>query len=235
MRFCNKNLHAYSTRRASTRRSMCRLRGGRRISSSSSGSLTSATAGSCSVIRSTMSTHSELSICGTSNTKRQNTGTSSGTACDNVYAISFRRLLKASRPSRMDSTMEQKSSSRQIMSAASLATSLPAADPIATPTSAARSAGASLVPSPVTATTAPAAWYAATMRCFCRGEVRANTTSSCNRSASDSAPSDISFSAKPVRIRAPTGAPSSSPAPPSRSVGRVRRPVCRAMASAVSG
>ena len=48
------------------------------------------------------------------------------------------------------------------------ATSVPAM-PIATPMSAWRSAGASLTPSPVIATTSPAAWSALTMPSFCSG------------------------------------------------------------------
>ncbi len=58
------------------------------------------------------------------------------------------------------------------MSAASLATSVPET-PIATPMSASFSDGASLAPSPVTATTSLFAFRASTMRRFCAGEVRA--------------------------------------------------------------
>ena len=57
------------------------------------------------------------------------------------------------RPHMTDFAMDEKRSSRMMMSAASLATSVPAM-PIARPTSDALSAGASLVPSPVTPTTA---------------------------------------------------------------------------------
>jgi len=55
-------------------------------------------------------------------------------------------------PQRTALTIEVKLSSRRIISAASLATSVPAF-PIAKPTSALFKAGASFVPSPVTATT----------------------------------------------------------------------------------
>lgn len=55
-------------------------------------------------------------------------------------------------PHFMAVTIEAKLSSSKIIPAASLATSVPAI-PIANPTSAFLSAGASLVPSPVTATT----------------------------------------------------------------------------------
>ena len=80
------------------------------------------------------------------------------------------------------------------MSAASRATSDPL--PIAIPQSAARSAGASLTPSPVTATTLPRSCIERTMRSFCSGVVRANTiswyeqrTSSCSGvSVTSSAP-----------------------------------------------
>jgi hypothetical protein len=66
-------------------------------------------------------------------------------------------------------------SSRSTMSAASRATSDPF--PIAIPQSAARNAGASLTPSPVTATTPPRACIERTMRSFCSGVVRAKTIS----------------------------------------------------------
>ncbi len=58
------------------------------------------------------------------------------------------------RPQRHAFTMEAKLSSRRIISAANLATSVPVI-PMANPTSAFFKAGASLVPSPVTATTSP--------------------------------------------------------------------------------
>ena len=61
---------------------------------------------------------------------------------------------KMLRPHRTAFTMELKLSSRRMMAAASLATSVPAI-PMAKPTSAFFNAGASLVPSPVTATTSP--------------------------------------------------------------------------------
>jgi hypothetical protein len=57
-------------------------------------------------------------------------------------------------PQRTAFTMEAKLSSRRIISAACLATSVPVI-PIAKPTSAFFRAGASFVPSPVTATTSP--------------------------------------------------------------------------------
>ena len=60
-------------------------------------------------------------------------------------------LAKIPRPSRMAPTIVAKLSSARIMSAASLATSVPVM-PIATPMSAALSAGASFTPSPVIAT-----------------------------------------------------------------------------------
>ena len=58
------------------------------------------------------------------------------------------------RPHQTALVIEAKESSRRMMSLASRATSVPAI-PIASPTSACLSAGASFVPSPVTATTAP--------------------------------------------------------------------------------
>jgi hypothetical protein len=58
------------------------------------------------------------------------------------------------------------------MSAASLDTSVPVM-PIATPMSAVFNAGASLTPSPVIATTAPARCNACTIRSLCSGLTRA--------------------------------------------------------------
>ncbi len=58
------------------------------------------------------------------------------------------------------------------MSAASLATSVPVR-PMATPMSAFLSAGASLTPSPVTATTCPSSLSAVTTRSLCSGATRA--------------------------------------------------------------
>ena len=81
-------------------------------------------------------------------------------------------LAKMPRPSRMALTMVAKLSSARIMSAASLATSVPAT-PMATPMSAALSAGASLTPSPVMATIRPSAWSASTIRSLCSGATRA--------------------------------------------------------------
>lgn len=66
----------------------------------------------------------------------------------------FLTQVKIFRPHLTAVTMEAKLSSSRIISAASLATSVPLI-PIAKPTSALLSAGASLVPSPVTATTLP--------------------------------------------------------------------------------
>ena len=84
----------------------------------------------------------------------------------------LRMLAKIPRPSRTALTIVAKLSSARIMSAASLATSVPVM-PIATPMSAALSAGASLTPSPVIATIRPSAWSASTIRSLCSGETRA--------------------------------------------------------------
>ena len=68
--------------------------------------------------------------------------------------MNLRMLLTTPRPKPTAATIVAKLSSSSTMSAASRATSVPLR-PMATPTSAARSAGASLTPSPVTATTSP--------------------------------------------------------------------------------
>ena len=78
------------------------------------------------------------------------------------------------RPSSTPATMVAKLSSLSTRSAASRATSVPPR-PIATPMLARRSAGASLTPSPVTATKCPDACAAATRSSFCSGVTRAKT------------------------------------------------------------
>ena len=81
-------------------------------------------------------------------------GTASGVLLVKMYVTNLRILAYTARPSSTAWTIEAKLSSVRIMSAASLATSVPAR-PMATPMSAFLSAGASLTPSPVTATTWP--------------------------------------------------------------------------------
>ena len=75
--------------------------------------------------------------------------------------------------------MDEKSSSSNTRDAASRATSVPR-PPIAMPMWAALSAGASFTPSPVIATTSPAAFSAVTIRSFCSGMVRATIDNSEN-------------------------------------------------------
>jgi len=71
-------------------------------------------------------------------------------------------------------TIEVKLSSRRIISQAPLATSVPVI-PIANPTSALVRAGASLVPSPVTATTPSQVWIPSTRIYLSSGEDLAKT------------------------------------------------------------
>jgi len=70
--------------------------------------------------------------------------------------------------------MDEKLSSSNIMSEAPLATSVPVI-PIANPTSAFVKAGASLVPSPVTATTPSQAWIPVTRMYLSSGDDLAKT------------------------------------------------------------
>mmetsp|Transcript_33773 Transcript_33773/g.77913 ORF Transcript_33773/g.77913 Transcript_33773/m.77913 type:complete len:286 (-) Transcript_33773:366-1223(-) len=106
-------------------------------------------------------------------------GAISGMLDERVYAMDFLRLSKMRRPSSTPRTMEAKLSSRRIMSAAVLDTSVPAI-PMATPMSAFLRAGASFTPSPVTATTSfSSSWNAFTIWSFWAGEVRAKTISEC--------------------------------------------------------
>mmetsp|Transcript_27870 Transcript_27870/g.61129 ORF Transcript_27870/g.61129 Transcript_27870/m.61129 type:complete len:322 (-) Transcript_27870:1572-2537(-) len=88
----------------------------------------------------------------------------------------LRMLLNTERPHSTLLTMDEKLSSRMMMSAASLATSVPAM-PMARPTSLSLRAGASLVPSPVTATTSPCCFSMLTRVSLSSGEERARTLS----------------------------------------------------------
>ena len=86
-------------------------------------------------------------------------------------------------------------SSSSIISAASLATSVPVM-PIATPISASFKAGLSFTPSPVIAATSPVRFNDLIMRSLSEGETRANTTHVLT--ASSSCSSVISSSSEPV-------------------------------------
>ena len=88
----------------------------------------------------------------------------------------FRIESKIFRPHFMAVTMEQKLSSRRMIPEASLATYVPAI-PIAKPISAFLRAGASLVPSPVIATTWSSCLRPVVMRYLSSGEDLANTLS----------------------------------------------------------
>ena len=127
----------------------------------------------------------------------------------------FLMLKKTLRPSSTARTIVVKSSSVSTTSAASLVTSVP--EPIATPTSALLRAGASLTPSPVMATTSPAACSALTMRCLCPGETRAYTEQVFAR-----------------RVSVPSSMPSRS-SPVTTSPRPLAMPSRRAIAYAVSG
>jgi len=83
-------------------------------------------------------------------------------------------LAKTDRPHMTALTMDEKLSSRMTMSAASLETSVPAM-PMARPTSDSFRAGASLVPSPVTATISPMPFSVRTRTSLSAGEERART------------------------------------------------------------
>jgi hypothetical protein len=86
--------------------------------------------------------------------------------------VTLRMLSNVTRPSSTAAVIETKLSSARTISEASLATSVPLS-PMAMPISAALRAGASLTPSPVTATTSPFACRARTMRSLSSGETRA--------------------------------------------------------------
>ena len=128
-----------------------------------------------------------------------------GTCTATRNTTARRRLANTRRPSRMAVTIEPKASSSSTSEAASRATSVPRA-PIATPMWAAFSAGASLTPSPVIATTSPAARKACTTRSLCSGRTRQNTwvTASRARSASSSSEASSSPESTPPATSRPT-------------------------------
>ena len=149
-----------------------RGRGAWRRTSSSPGSKASAMSWAPLVTR--LSQSSWAGRKGSGNPKRRLTSTASTSAApeETRKKVVLRTLTKATRPSSTAAKIVAKSSSVTTMSAASLATSVPER-PIAAPMSAAFSAGASLTPSPVTATTSPRARSASTIRSLPRGEMRA--------------------------------------------------------------
>mmetsp|Transcript_61984 Transcript_61984/g.192123 ORF Transcript_61984/g.192123 Transcript_61984/m.192123 type:complete len:277 (-) Transcript_61984:250-1080(-) len=149
--------------------------------------------------------------------------------------ITFFRFAKQRRPCSMPRTTEAKLSSRTMRSAASLLTSEPL--PMAKPQFDCFSAGASLTPSPVTATHSPRLWKALTIWSFCFGVVLAKTASWYWHTCCQSSSLRLSRSG-PVRTMArEAGVPcvrlarllalSTSPA--------LMMPTCCAMALAVAG
>jgi len=91
-----------------------------------------------------------------------------------VHVINFVRLSNTPLPSSTAFSIVAKLSSMSIISAESLATSVPVI-PIAIPISAFFTAGASFTPSPVIATTWPSACSALTSLSFCSGVTLAKT------------------------------------------------------------
>ena len=148
--------------------------GGFFIISSSTGSTPRARAGRLSVTRFTQSSWIASRGVGSRMRKAASTVMISPILQDRRKWTVFLMFSKIPRPCRTAATMVEKLSSVRIISAAPLATSVPET-PIAQPMSAALRAGASLMPSPVMATTAPRDWNALTIRTLCSGETRANT------------------------------------------------------------
>ena len=114
--------------------------------------------------------------------------------------------------------MLRNESSSRVMSLASLATEVPV--PIERPTWAWLSAGASFVPSPVTATTAPFCWSSCTSRCLSMGRARLITFRSSTRSSASSSLSAAN-SAPVMRLRSVSSG--------------VQSPIWRAISVAVPG
>ena len=115
--------------------------------------------------------------------------------------------------------IEAKESSIIVISLASLATDVPV--PIESPTSAKFRAGASLVPSPVTATTSPFFWRSCTRRCLSIGRARAIIFSACTRAMASSSVREANSG--PVMIFSAASEVSS------------HRPIWRAISRAVAG
>mmetsp|Transcript_18500 Transcript_18500/g.32068 ORF Transcript_18500/g.32068 Transcript_18500/m.32068 type:complete len:227 (-) Transcript_18500:1769-2449(-) len=136
--------------------------------------------------------------------------------CKNLRMLSF-----TVRPQTAARTTVEKLSSINTISAAPVATSVPLF--MANPTSANFKAGASLVPSPVTATMSPSSIRQATSTSLSVGLLRANTRSLGMRACSLSG-----FSAAILRNSAP-----SITSPSSHSPFDLRSPHFRAMATAV--
>mmetsp|Transcript_88069 Transcript_88069/g.179922 ORF Transcript_88069/g.179922 Transcript_88069/m.179922 type:complete len:259 (-) Transcript_88069:2420-3196(-) len=135
-------------------------------------------AGTISVPKSMHRINTVLRGSGVRTVMKHRKGAISGMLEDRVYAMDFFKLSKIRRPSSTPRTMEAKLSSSRIMSAASRATLVPTM-PMATPISAFFRAGASLTPSPVTATISFSSfWNLLTISSFWMGDVRANTISS---------------------------------------------------------
>ena len=145
----------------------------------------------------------------------------STTSTAETLTVSWKRMkrLKLSvmpRPQRMARTMVAKASSSNRMSQASLVTSVPVM-PMATPTSASLMAGASLMPSPVTATDSPCALSVRTTRSLTEGVERAMTRTLL--SASAKAVSSSFSSSAAVTARWP---PSSMPSERAMAVAVIR-------------
>ena len=128
------------------------------------------------------------------NSVAMNTHSTSARLVERKKETVFLTLKKTFRPSSTARTMVEKSSSVITTSAAFFVTSVP--EPMATPTSALFKAGASFTPSPVIATTSPAACNALTICCLCPGETRAYTEYPFARLRNVSSP--ISSSSSPV-------------------------------------
>ena len=132
--------------------------------------------------------------------------------------MNLRIFSKTVRPSSIAFTMLAKLSSNKIMSAASLATSVPDI-PIAIPISAIFSAGASFTPSPVTATISFFRFRAFTTCIFCSAVTRAKMISGLS-SARCKCAAVIFRKASPCKTSG---------------LSDFIRPICRAIATAVCG
>mmetsp|Transcript_16662 Transcript_16662/g.65071 ORF Transcript_16662/g.65071 Transcript_16662/m.65071 type:complete len:281 (-) Transcript_16662:1748-2590(-) len=191
------------------------LIGGLCSSFSVGGSVASASAPMLSMIRFTQSSWIAFSGVPMRSTAPKNAIASAATLTVSWNWRNFLMLSKMLRPHMTDLTMELKLSSVMMMSDASLAMSVPVI-PIARPTWALRSAGASLAPSPVTATS-----------CFLRSRSRRT-----RRSLSSGLERASTW--RLSRIGSSSSSDISRKTPPSSTVPSVRMPHCRAMATAVS-
>ena len=204
-----------------------RLRGLSFITSRDGGSDASAIAAKVSMMRFTHSICVTVSGISVPITEPPSTSSSAVTLTTNWKYRKRWMFLYNERPHITAWTIERKESSRSVMSDASFATLVP--EPNDSPTWAWFNAGASLVPSPVTATTSPRRCNISTSRCLSAGRARDITLRSPTISSASSS-LRAANSAPVILSRTSYLAPRTSHLVPRTS----RIPICLAISSAVA-